>query len=237
MSRLLADESRKFIFTFCDPQQVVDDFSGQLGKFTPCFVDIIILATGHLLALILYSIWLARGVYSKRPDKYRLVGVHKAVQITAIIASALCVLVPLFQLNARIGAQSLPLSTGNVAPHEVAGLLLAALSFLLLTIVLILELHAFAPEGRWILRLAVVLVAASELVKLRFVLVLDTQHNYFFWLYVVYAALQVYLAVLAMLWHPGKQGMELVQEGCRPGGYMVSVMSVSSNPLSTFVDK
>lgn len=43
MSRLLADESRKFIFTFCDPQQVVDDFSGQLGKFTPCFVDIIIL--------------------------------------------------------------------------------------------------------------------------------------------------------------------------------------------------
>lgn len=48
---------------------------------------------------------------------------------------------------------------------------------------------------------------------------------------------QVYLAVLAMLWHPGKQGMELVQEGCRPGGYMVSVMSVSSNPLSTFVDK
>ena len=43
-------------------------------------------------------------------------------QVTGIIASVVCVLIPLFQLNARIGQQTVPLSgTGHLAPYEWAG--------------------------------------------------------------------------------------------------------------------
>jgi hypothetical protein len=44
-----------------------------------------------------------------------------AVQGTAIAAAALCLLVELFQLNARIAADPSPLIEGDIAPFEWAG--------------------------------------------------------------------------------------------------------------------
>jgi hypothetical protein len=75
-------------------------------------------------------------------------------------------------------------------------LLAAAASFLLLCAVLLAELQSsFVLTRRWLLRLPLVLVASSELVKLRFVvqqeLSLDNPWGYFFWLYCVYVAVQV----------------------------------------------
>lgn len=43
------------------------------------------------------------------------------MQGTAIAAAALCLLVELFQLNARIAADPSPLIEGDIAPFEWAG--------------------------------------------------------------------------------------------------------------------
>jgi hypothetical protein len=77
-----------------------------------------------------------------------------------------------------------------------AGLLAAAASFLLLCVVLLAELQASVVlSRRWLLRLPLVLVASSELVKLRFVvqqqLADSAPWGYFFWLYCTYVAVQV----------------------------------------------
>ncbi len=74
-----------------------------------------------------------------------------------------------------------------------AGLLLACFSFLLLTITLSMEFTRYVPSRRWLLRFPIVLVCASELVKLRFVLLLADQADstYFFYMYLVYVAAQV----------------------------------------------
>lgn len=84
------------------------------------------------------------------------------------------------------------------------GLLLAAASFGLLTAVLALELNGrYVVTRRWLLSCPMVLVAASELVKLRFVVQLELEgegagggsgtgrFGYFFGLYVCYVGLQV----------------------------------------------
>jgi hypothetical protein len=75
-------------------------------------------------------------------------------------------------------------------------LLAAAASFLLLCIVLLAELQSSVVlSRRWLLRLPLVVVASSELVKLRFVvqqqLADSAPWGYFFWLYCTYVAVQV----------------------------------------------
>lgn len=62
-------------------------------------------------------------------------------------------------------SSNLPLLLCLVLP---AGLLLAACSFLLLAVVLLLELQqSFVLRKRWLLRVPLLLVASSEIVKLR----------------------------------------------------------------------
>jgi hypothetical protein len=83
-------------------------------------------------------------------------------------------------------------------------LLAAAASFLLLCAVLLAELQSsFVLTRRWLLRLPLVLVASSELVKLRFVVqqeqTLDDPWGYFFWLYCAYVAVQVRETLLRAL--------------------------------------
>lgn len=74
-----------------------------------------------MVALIFYSAWL-HFTHSAAPDKYSLTGPWpRGLQGSSIAAAALCVLIPLFQLNARLGEQALPLSQGAIAPHELAG--------------------------------------------------------------------------------------------------------------------
>lgn len=84
----------------------------------------------------------------------------------------------------------------RIAPLPAAGLLAAAASFLLLCAVLSVELQSsLVLSRRWLLRLPLVLVASSELVKLRFVvqqqLTLEVPWGCSFWLYCCYVAVQV----------------------------------------------
>ena len=46
-------------------------------------------------------------------------GLARVVQCSAIVASLVCLLVVLFQLNGRIAADPAPLIQGDVAPFEV----------------------------------------------------------------------------------------------------------------------
>eukprot|EP00878_Enallax_costatus_P023736 GHUV01025273.1.p1 GENE.GHUV01025273.1~~GHUV01025273.1.p1 ORF type:complete len:216 (+),score=53.67 GHUV01025273.1:71-718(+) len=194
----LLGQSHQFVHSICDPDAIKGHFTGDLGKYTPCFIDLGCLAVGHGVAILFYISWLYRllSARSRRYDLYRLQGWLRPVHYTCLAAAAAAAAIPLFQLNARLAQQSLPLSEGAIAPHEWAGLLLAAASFLLLFIILLLELqHSFIIHRRWMIRVPLLLVTSSELVKLRFVVQLEVEKEeslgYFFWLYVAYIGLQV----------------------------------------------
>eukprot|EP00883_Tetradesmus_obliquus_P002963 jgi/Sobl393_1/13177/SZX62082.1 len=216
----LVGQSHQFIHTFCDPEAFSGHFSGDLGAWTPCFIDVGLLGVGHLFACVCYTLWL-HYISSSKPDKYRLTGSWpRALHYSCLVAAAAAAGIPLLQLNARLAEQALPLSQGVIAPHEWLGLLAAAASFLLLCAVLLAELQSsFVVSRRWLLRLPLLLVASSELVKLRFVVQQELAGGgpwgYFFWLYCAYAAVQVYLAAVLLLSHRDSKepGLLLVQEG------------------------
>ena len=96
-------------------------FTGDFGRLTPCFTDVVVLGTAHLTAIVLCSARLAAGLRPTRSPRLRLSGAARVVQGGAVALSALCMLVVLLQLNARIAADSLPLTSGAAAPFEWAG--------------------------------------------------------------------------------------------------------------------
>eukprot|EP00882_Tetradesmus_deserticola_P016845 GHRQ01018015.1.p1 GENE.GHRQ01018015.1~~GHRQ01018015.1.p1 ORF type:complete len:304 (+),score=126.17 GHRQ01018015.1:768-1679(+) len=222
MERLFAvlGLSHQFIHTFCDPDAFSGHFAGDLGAWTPCFIDVGLLGAGHAFAIVCYTLWL-HYINGSKPDRYRLSGSwSRRLHWSCVAAAAAATVIPVLQLNARLAEQALPLSQGAIAPHEWLGLLAAAASFLLLCAVLLAELQSrLVLSRRWLLRLPLVLIASSELVKLRFVvaqqLASDGPWGYFFWLYCAYAAVQVYLAAVVLVCHRDSKepGLVLVQEG------------------------
>ncbi|KAI8474713.1 MAG: hypothetical protein J3K34DRAFT_518016 [Monoraphidium minutum] len=143
-----------------------------LGAFTPCFIDVVVLGAAHAGAVAAYAWWLAFAL-GGAGGRWRLsAGAARAARAQAA-AAGFCALVPLFELNARAAQQAGSLLGGDVAPHEVAGLLLAACSFGLLCCALAQRAAgAAAPERRWALAAPLLVVASAELVKLRFVVLL-----------------------------------------------------------------
>ena len=73
------------------------------------------------MAILLVLARLAFILGGCRFRRYRLQSVPRIMQGTAIAAVALCLLVELFQLNARIAADPTPLLDGDIAPFEWAG--------------------------------------------------------------------------------------------------------------------
>ncbi len=77
--------------------------------------------TAHICAVLLT---IARLLFVRRRCRYqpyRLHGLARVMQCSAIVASLVCLLVELFQLNARIAADPTPLIQGDIAPFEWAG--------------------------------------------------------------------------------------------------------------------
>ncbi|MEW5311484.1 MAG: hypothetical protein WDW38_003194 [Sanguina aurantia] len=121
----------------------------------------------------------------------------------------------------------------QAAPTIAAGMGLALLSWALLVSILCRELlGAVVVHGRWTVRFALILCASSELVKLRFFLVLDQPHGYFFFLYLSYVAVQGLLALLALAWYP-TSNMQLVKEGVAHHGYLPLAAAASQPELAT----
>ena len=90
--------------------------------------------TAHIVAILLVLSRLTSILGGCRFRKYRLQSVPRIMQGTAIAAVALCLLVELFQLNARIAADPTPLLDGDMAPFEWAGGQPSALSSIVVTV-------------------------------------------------------------------------------------------------------
>ena len=77
--------------------------------------------TAHIVAVLLVLSRLAFVLGGCRFRRYRLRSLPFIMQCTAAAAAALCLLVELFQLNARIASDPSPLIDGEIAPFEWAG--------------------------------------------------------------------------------------------------------------------
>ncbi|CAK0780401.1 hypothetical protein CVIRNUC_005040 [Coccomyxa viridis] len=207
-----SDLPEKFIDSFCDPRLVRDDFKGQLGAFTPCFTDIVILGTAHIVAILLVLARLAFILGGCRFRRYRLQSVPRIMQGTAIAAVALCLLVELFQLNARIAADPTPLLDGDIAPFEWAEYALSIATWVVLLGDLIVELNCYVKQRTWLVRFPILFIFAGEVAKLRFVITMAEGYDYFFVLYIVGFCAEGWLAVLALLHYPSDEHLEALPD-------------------------
>ena len=89
--------------------------------------------------------------------------------------------------------------------------LLSAISWLLFLVVFIIELERYSPKYNWMVRFPIVFICAGEIAKLRFIVILAEHKGYFYWLYIVYFALQAVLTLLALFWYPGMDSMTPVE--------------------------
>ena len=62
----------------------------------------------------------------------------------------------------------------------------------------------------------------------RFVIILSEHRNYFFWLSVTNTGLQAWLALLALLHHPGRSGLEANDDA----GYVVRFLITSTGDVA-----
>ena len=77
--------------------------------------------------------------------------------------------------------------------------------------VFIIELERYTPSHSWMVRFPICFICAGEIAKLRFVVILAERRGYFFYLYIVYFALQATLTLLALFWYPGISSMTPVE--------------------------
>ena len=90
---------------------------------------------------------------------------------------------------------------------------LACMSWSLLVALLVMEVQGhYRPSGRWAVRFSIVLNTSAEIAKLRLLLGV-MEPGYFFYLYLVYVALQSFLALMALCWWPSAGQLDLVFDG------------------------
>lgn len=136
------------------------------GRFTPCFTDIVVLGSAHLTAACLCAARLAQ-LLRRRSPQFRLLGASRAAHAAAAALSGGCLLVVLFQLNARLAADPTPLVSGRAAPFEWASYSLGLLSWALFLAIFLLELAGrYSPVATCLWRFPVFLVLAGQVAKL-----------------------------------------------------------------------
>lgn len=74
-----------------------------------------------------------------------------------------------------------------------------------------MELERYTPRYSWVIRFPLCFICAGEIAKLRFVAILAERKDYFFYLYIVYFALEAILALLALFWYPSTNSMTAVE--------------------------
>eukprot|EP00803_Ostreobium_quekettii_P010076 evm.model.scf_1807.1 EVM.evm.TU.scf_1807.1 scf_1807:280-13061(-) len=197
-----------FISSFCDDSESSERFKNQLGRFTPCFIDTLVLGLAHIISIVLVSMHI-HTIRTSRVSKYFQLGCSFFIQLLGIAASLICIVIPIVQFGARLAASAIPLSPeGPIGPYEWPGYVLPIISWVLVAVALILELKHFTWRGLWMVRFSICLVAAGQLAKFSFVLE-EENHNLFFWVFVAYVAAQVALAAYSLLHFPMKSALEL----------------------------
>ncbi|CAI5459583.1 unnamed protein product [Closterium sp. Yama58-4] len=207
----------QFIDSFCKPQfnGSWESITNELGAFTPCFIDIVVLGTAYL-AMILLAVLRLYVLYTTPRAQQRAVapGWRGERGIVAAAALALtCAVVPLMQLSARVSLSSFS-KDADLPPYEVCSLILAFLAWALTATALFWERRRMAVKGAWLLRFAVLYVMVGQLAKLRFVLILQQDLQAFFVeLFFGYTSAHVLLGLLALFFFPNLLPLERASSG------------------------
>ncbi|CAI7873871.1 unnamed protein product, partial [Closterium sp. NIES-54] len=207
----------QFVDSFCKPQfnGSWESITNELGAFTPCFIDIVVLGTAYL-AMILLAVLRLYVLYTTPRAQQRAVapGWRGERGIVAAAALALtCAVVPLMQLSARVSLSSFS-TDADLPPYEVCSLILAFLAWALTATALFWERKRMAVKGAWLLRFAVLYVMVGQLAKLRFVLILQQDFQAFFVeLFFGYTSAHVLLGLLALFFFPNLLPLEHASSG------------------------
>ncbi|CAI5980420.1 unnamed protein product [Closterium sp. NIES-65] len=207
----------QFVDSFCKPQfnGSWESITNELGAFTPCFIDIVVLGTAYL-AMILLAVLRLYVLYTTPRAQQRAVapGWRGERGIVAAAALALtCAVVPLMQLSARVSLSSFS-TDADLPPYEVCSLILAFLAWALTATALFWERRRMAVKGAWLLRFAVLYVMVGQLAKLRFVLILQQDFQAFFVeLFFGYTSAHVLLGLLALFFFPNLLPLERASSG------------------------
>ncbi|PNW84295.1 hypothetical protein CHLRE_04g228650v5 [Chlamydomonas reinhardtii] len=92
-----------FLVGFCSPDLTLGDFGNELGRFTPCFVDVAVLGTAEVFCILVCVLHLLR-TFARCGRKHRYTGVALRVQVVTLALCCAGLLISLAQLNARLGA-------------------------------------------------------------------------------------------------------------------------------------
>lgn len=194
--------SEPFVNSFCHPNfnGTWASITNELGAFTPCFIDIVILGTAHL-ALLVFAIMRLWQLY-RAPNVERMAMKGRAVQYVRIAAAVVCAVIPLMQLSARASLQNFS-GKEALAPFEVVTLTLASISWAIAAIAFVWETSVYIGRGSWYLRFAVIYVLVGQLAELRFILLLiHSFDDFFVGLFYTYTACHVLLGILALFFRP-----------------------------------
>jgi len=82
-------------------RMVTKDFKNALGKFTPCFADIVILGLAHLTAVVLCALRLHHLLRDRTVPKFALGGFTRWMKASQGVAALASLLIVLFQLQVR----------------------------------------------------------------------------------------------------------------------------------------
>ncbi|CAI5991998.1 unnamed protein product [Closterium sp. NIES-64] len=225
----------QFVDSFCKPQfnGSWESITNELGAFTPCFIDIVVLGTAYL-AMILLAVLRLYILYTTPRAQQRAVapGWRGERGIVAAAALALmCAVVPLMQLSARVSLSSFS-TDADLPPYEVSSLILAFLAWALTATALFWERRRMAVKGAWLLRFAVLYVMVGQLAKLRFVLILQQDFQALFVeLSFGFTSAHVLLGLLALLFFPNLLPLEHPSPGLSSSPALAGTEAEAAAPL------
>ena len=121
--------TKPFISSFCDEGDV-GSFNNLLEGYTPCFTDVVILGSCRVVMILLMLSRIFQLVTNRyATNQSGIAGKLKRTRYhyCQLALSALCALVPLLQLNARIGGDEAanyyplgPVATNSTSGHTIA---------------------------------------------------------------------------------------------------------------------
>ncbi|GBG83673.1 hypothetical protein CBR_g37475 [Chara braunii] len=197
-----------FVNTFCRPlfNGTWASLKNELGPFTPCFTEIVVLGTACLVMVVLSALrirLICSSGHGIDPRRKKMKLRHPFLHLLALVCSIHCAIVPLLQLSARISLQDFG-GDMPLAPFEIYSIVSTSIAWLTVTVTYALELaHCYVPKGHWYLRFALLFMLAGQLSKLRFVLLLLERYDgYFFYLFVSFIAAQAIQGGLAIFYYP-----------------------------------
>eukprot|EP00897_Mesotaenium_endlicherianum_P001271 jgi/Mesen1/1171/ME000124S00204 len=199
----LLGASQPFINSFCQPHfnGTWASITNELGPFTPCFIDIVILGIAHV-TLIVFAI-LRLIILFRAPLVTRQCLKSRWIQAVRSVLAVACFIVPLMQLSARASLDDLGGGRENLPPSEVVSLILTSVAWALASVAFVRELSVYVKKGDWYLRFGVVFVLIGQLAELHYVVqLLEYYNDFFVGLFITFTAFHVLLGLLAVLYYP-----------------------------------